>query len=71
MTTRSLDPEKMTAKKSMSVYAFRQEFMASFEARGSEMFKEEWVKYGTAPENGDYYIAVDLAGFEEVGTKTQ
>ena len=28
------------AKKSMSSYAFRQEFMASFEARGSEMFKE-------------------------------
>ena len=55
-----------TAKKSMSSYAFRQEFMASFEARGSEMFKEEWVKYGTEPEDGDYYISIDLAGFEEV-----
>ena len=43
-----------TAKKSMSSYAFRQEFMASFEARGSEMFKEDWVKYGTEPEDGDY-----------------
>jgi len=43
-----LDPSEIdTAKKSMSSYAFRQEFMASFEARGSEMFKEEWVKYGT------------------------
>ena len=58
-----------TAKKSMSSYAFRQEFMASFEARGSEMFKEEWVKYGTAPEDGDYYISIDLAGFEEVNKK--
>ena len=58
-----------TAKKSMSSYAFRQEFMASFEARGSEMFKEEWVKYGTEPEDGDYYISIDLAGFEEVNKK--
>ena len=54
------------AKKSMSSYAFRQEFMASFEARGSEMFKEGWVHFGKEPEEGDYYIAVDLAGFEDV-----
>ena len=33
------------AKRSMSSYAFRQEFMASFEARGSEMFKEDWVSF--------------------------
>ena len=57
------------AKKSMSSYAFRQEFMASFEARGSEMFKEDWVKFGEEPEEGDYYIAVDLAGFEDVNKK--
>ena len=65
-----LDPSEIdTAKKSMSSYAFRQEFMASFEARGSEMFKEDWVKYGTEPEDGDYYISIDLAGFEEVNKK--
>ena len=58
------------AKKSMSSYAFRQEFMASFEARGSEMFKEDWVKFSEdEPDIGDYYIAVDLAGFEEVNKK--
>ena len=62
-----LDSEEINvAKKSMSSYAFRQEFMASFEARGSEMFKEDWVKFGETPEYGDYYIAIDLAGFEEV-----
>lgn len=56
------------AKKSMSSYAFRQEFMASFEARGSEMFKEEWTVFDeNEPQDGDYYIAVDLAGFSEVG----
>ena len=66
-----LDPNEIdTAKKSMSSYAFRQEFMASFEARGSEMFKEDWVKFGEdSSGEGDYYIAVDLAGFEEVNKK--
>ena len=62
-----LDPEEIdVAKKSMSSYAFRQEFMASFEALGSEIFKEDWVVFGDEPEEGDYYIAVDLAGFADV-----
>ena len=65
-----LDPEEIDlAKKSMSSYAFRQEFMASFEARGSEMFKEDWVVFGETPEVGDYYISIDLAGFEDVSKK--
>jgi predicted phage terminase large subunit-like protein len=65
-----LDADEINlAKKSMSSYAFRQEFMASFEARGSEMFKEEWVKFGEVPDVGDYYIAIDLAGFEQVNKK--
>tara|TARA_R100001443_G_scaffold19430_1_gene31043 strand:+ start:7363 stop:8616 length:1254 start_codon:yes stop_codon:yes gene_type:complete len=65
-----LDPEEIdVAKKSMSSYAFRQEFMASFEARGSEMFKEEWVQFTESPEEGDYYVSIDLAGFEEVNKK--
>ena len=53
----------------MSSYAFRQEFMASFESKGSEMFREDWVQFGEEPEDGEYYIAIDLAGFEEVGKK--
>jgi len=65
-----LDPSEIDiAKKSMSSYAFRQEFMASFEATGSEMFKETWIKYGEEPDSGDYYIAIDLAGFEDVSKK--
>lgn len=66
-----LDPDEInSAKKSMSSFAFRQEFMASFEARGSEMFKEDWVKIENNPKmDGDYYIACDLAGFLEVGKK--
>jgi predicted phage terminase large subunit-like protein len=58
------------AKKSMSSFAFRQEFMASFEAAGGELFKEEWIKFDEEePKEGDFYIAVDLAGFEEDGSK--
>ena len=63
-----LDPDEIdTAKKSMSSYAFRQEFLASFEASGSEIFKEEWLQFSDdEPEFGDYYITVDLAGFADV-----
>ena len=52
----TLDPDEINlAKKSMSSFAFRQEFMSSFEALGSEIFKEEWVQFSDdAPEIGDY-----------------
>ena len=65
-----LDPEEIdTAKKSMSSYSFRQEFMASFEARESQLFKEEWLKFSEETPSGlEYYITVDPAGFEDVGT---
>ena len=68
-----LDPNEIdTAKKSMSSYAFRQEFLASFEAMGSEIFKEDWVKVDDEePEHGDFYIAVDLAGFADVEKATK
>jgi predicted phage terminase large subunit-like protein len=67
-----LDPNEIDmAKKSMSSYAFRQEFLASFEASGSEIFKEEWVKFDEEePDEGDFYIAVDLAGFADVANAT-
>lgn len=63
----TLDPEEInSAKRQMSSYAFRQEFMASFEALGSEIFKEEWVQFDEEePDIGDYYIAIDLAGFQD------
>ena len=68
-----LDPNEIdTAKNSMSSYAFRQEFMASFEALGSEIFKEQWVKFNNEePDEGEYYIAVDLAGFADVAVATK
>jgi predicted phage terminase large subunit-like protein len=67
----TLDSEEIdVAKKSMSTHAFQQEFMASFKNQGSEMFKEEWLNFGTKPlSDGDYYIAIDLAGFQDVSKK--
>ena len=62
-----IDPEEIeNAKKTLSSFAFKTEYMASFDNAGSDVFKEEWIKYGTEPEYGSYYIACDLAGFEEV-----
>jgi len=62
-----IDPTEIeSAKKTLSTFAFKQEYMASFDNAGSDVFKEEWLKYGVEPDYGSYYIAVDLAGFEEV-----
>jgi len=59
------------ARLSMSSFAFKQEFLAAFEAASSDLFKEEWIKIdATEPKEGSYYIAVDLAGFEDVASQT-
>jgi predicted phage terminase large subunit-like protein len=67
-----LDEEEINAaKKSMSAFSFRQEFMASFEAAGGELFKEEHIQFSEEePEEGQFYIAVDLAGFADVQSAT-
>ena len=62
-----IDPKEIeAAKRSMSTMAFRQEFLADFDTSLSDIFKQEWIKYGPEPKHGDYYIAVDLAGFSDV-----
>lgn len=60
-----LDGEEVdAAKRTMSSAAFRQEFEASFEQGGSDVFKREWIQYSDEePEDGEWYVAVDLAGF--------
>ena len=63
-----LDPVEIeAAKKSMSSFAYRQEFMANFEAKDSELFREEWLVFSEEePKDGEYYVSVDLAGFEDM-----
>jgi len=55
------------AKNTLSSFVFKQEFEANFSNAGQEIFKEEWLKTGPEPAYGEYVIAIDLAGFEEVG----
>lgn len=55
------------AKGSMSSFAFRQEFMSSFEAASRDLFKPEWLQYSEEePKDGRFFITVDLAGFINV-----
>ena len=65
-----LDKEEIeVAKHTMSTFAFRQEFLANFEAPQSDIFKESWVVVkdkDDEPKEGTYYMGVDLAGFENV-----
>jgi len=63
----TIDPEEIeAAKNTLSTFHFKQEFEASFTNSGSGLFKEEWIKYGSEPNNGSWYIAIDLAGFKDV-----
>ena len=62
-----IDPKEIEgAKKTLSSFSFKQEYEASFDNAGTDLFKEEWLKYGEEPEGGVYYIAIDLAGFTNV-----
>ena len=61
------ESEIEAARNTMSSFAFRQEFLASFEAASRDIFKEEWIKVDDEePDDGRYFIAVDLAGFINV-----
>jgi phage terminase large subunit-like protein len=63
----TIDPKEVdAARKTLSSFAFKQEYEASFDNAGQEIFKEEWLRYGEDPSQGDYVIAIDLAGFEDV-----
>lgn len=62
-----IDPREIeAAKRSMSTMAFLQEYMADFDTSISGIFRPEWFKSGPEPRDGSYFIAVDLAGFEDV-----
>ena len=63
----TIDPKEIeAAKRTLSSFAFKQEYLSSFDTAGTDIFKPEWFKLGSEPDSGDYVIAIDLAGFEEV-----
>ena len=50
MDNELIDPKEIeAAKRSMSTFAFKQEYMASFDSMGSDVFKEEWFRTGPEP----------------------
>ncbi len=68
----TIDPKEVDqAKKTLSSFAFKQEYEASFDNAGTDLFKEEWFKLGTEPTYGSYVIAIDLAGFEAIAQGEQ
>lgn len=63
----TIDPKEIeAAKRSLSSFAFKQEYLSSFDTSGADVFKEEWIKKGSVPSQGSYVIAIDLAGFEDI-----
>lgn len=63
----TIDPKEIeAAKRTLSSFAFKQEYLSSFDTSGADVFKEQWFKTGKEPQYGSYVVAIDLAGFEEV-----
>lgn len=60
--------ELRNATANMSVAAAQQEFGASFNSGGGLILPEKLWKFGPEPSEGDYYVAVDLAGFSTDGS---
>lgn len=63
----TIDPKEVeAAKRTLSSFAFKQEYLSSFDNAGADVFKEEWFKEAEEPQYGSYVVAIDLAGFEDV-----
>ena len=59
-----IDPKEIDgARKTLSSFAFKQEYEASFDNAGTDLFKEKWIKFGEEPSGGVYYIGLDISGF--------
>lgn len=68
----TIDPKEIeAAKRTLSSFAFKQEYLSSFDTSGSDVFKQEWIKKGELPSQGSYVIAIDLAGFEDISEGSQ
>jgi len=63
----TIDPKEIeAAKRTLSSFAFKQEYLSSFDNAGADVFKQEWFKTAPEPQYGSYVVAIDLAGFEDV-----
>lgn len=61
----TIDPKEIeAAKRTLSSFAFKQEYLSSFDTTGADVFKHSWIKTSEEPKDGSYVIAIDIAGFE-------
>lgn len=61
----TIDPKEIAAaQRTLSSFAFKQEYQASFDNAGSDLFKEEHFKLGAEPKYGEYIIAFDVANHD-------
>lgn len=68
----TIDPKEIeAAKRTLSSFAFKQEYLSSFDTAGADVFKQEWIKKGAKPKEGSYVVAIDLAGFEDIAAGSQ
>lgn len=71
LTNPTLNPDeiKIAIESShMTMATAKQEFGASFNAGGGSVLSESLWKHGPEPNEGDWYIAVDPAGFTSAGS---
>lgn len=71
LTNPTLNPDEIKQaieSSHMTLATAKQEFGASFNAGGGAILAEHLWKYGPEPKEGDYYIAVDPAGFTSQGS---
>lgn len=60
-----IDQEEIKhAKRHSSAASFKQEFEASFSTSGGSTLSPDLIETSVEPQEGDYYICVDPAGFE-------
>ena len=63
----TIDPKEIdAAERTLSSFAFKQEYLSSFDNAGSDVFKEEWFKTGPEPKPVRFVVAIDLADFDVV-----
>lgn len=66
----TINPKEIeAARRTMSSSNFKQEYEASFSSTGGAVFKDEYFQYmEEEPVGGEWYIAVDPAGFADLET---
>jgi hypothetical protein len=66
-----IDPAEIdAARRMLSTYFFKQEYLAEYAVSESDLFKADWIRESSVePKQGEHLITVDLAGFTDFEQK--